>query len=91
MIWDLQAYIAGQEYRGPQQSAASAVYRAACQAPQAQSPRQSLETPFGREAHKSFACMVALPACCCNCQGVLSLEEGGGRKSSNIEVPQGLP
>ena len=62
----LQAYIAGQEYKGPQQSATAAVYRAASQASQAPT-KHSLETPFGREAHKSFSCMVCFSAYCCSC------------------------
>ena len=87
MAWLLQAYIAGQEYKGPQQSAASAMHRAACQASQSQSPAKlSLETPFGREAHKSFSCMVSLSACCCRCYRVSGLEEGEKHKSSCVEV-----
>ena len=50
----LQAYIAGPEYKGPQQKPIAFE-----QARQAAAASAALQTPFSQEAHKDFSCMVA--------------------------------
>ena len=50
----LQAYIAGPEYKGPQQKPIAFE-----QARQAAAASAALQTPFSQEAQKDFSCMVA--------------------------------
>ena len=57
-LFSIQAYIAGPEYRGPQQKPSESSAEA-CQARQAQAAASTtLKTPFQQHAHKDFACLV---------------------------------
>ena len=57
-LFSVQAYIAGPEYKGPQQQPSASVAKA-CQAVQAQAAAPTpLKTPFQQLAHKDFARLV---------------------------------
>lgn len=57
-LFSMQAYIAGPEYKGPQQKPPASTAKA-CQAVQAQAAAPStLKTPFQQHAHKDFARLV---------------------------------
>ena len=77
-LFSMQAYIAGLEYKGPQQKPPASIAKA-CQAAQAQAAAPTpLKTPFQQHAHKDFARLVqpTIPGIYRNlsCQGA----RGGG-------------